>query len=104
MKELPVELKSHTLMTYISVRNTRISDISCISSIISLEELYANDCNVEEITAEWNILPNLTVFQVQSENLKFENIHKSVVNFVSADFVDYSVRCFARSIFSDSNV
>jgi Leucine-rich repeat (LRR) protein len=88
---LPVELKTHALMTYINVRNTKISDVSCISTIISLEELYANECQIEEITSEWNILPNLTVFQVKSNTLRFENIHKSVVNFVSADFVDYSV-------------
>ncbi len=94
LKELPMELKSHTLMTYISVRNTNVSDISCISTIISLEELYANECNVEEITAEWNVLPNLIVFQVRSETLRFEKIHKSVVNFVSAEFVDYSVRFY----------
>ena len=86
-----MELKTHALMTYINVRNTKISDVSCISTIISLEELYANECQLEEITSEWNILPNLTVFQVKSNTLRFENIHKSVVNFVSADFVDYSV-------------
>jgi Leucine-rich repeat (LRR) protein len=91
IRELPIELNSHALMTYISVRNTKISDISCISSIISLEELYANDCCLEEITAAWNLLPNLLVFQVRCETLKFENIHKAVVNFVSAEFVDYSV-------------
>jgi hypothetical protein len=78
-------------MTFISIRNTKISDISCISSIISLEEVHANECLLEEITAEWNVLPNLTVFQVNSETLRFEKIHKSVVDFVSADFVDYSV-------------
>ena len=91
IRELPIELNSHALMTYISVRNTKISDISCISSIVSLEELYANDCCLEEITAAWNLLPNLLVFQVRCKTLKFENIHKAVVNFVSAEFVDYSV-------------
>jgi leucine-rich repeat protein SHOC2 len=91
IKELPIELKNHALMTFISIRNTKISDISCISSIISLEEVHANECLLEEITAEWNVLPNLTVFQVNSETLRFEKIHKSVVDFVSADFVDYSV-------------
>lgn len=91
IKELPIELKSHALMTYISVRNTNITDISCISTIVSLEELYANECKVEEITADWNVLPNLMVFQVGSQTLRFESIHKSVVNFVAAEFVDYSV-------------
>ncbi len=91
VKELPIELKGHALMTYINVRNTKITDISCIASIVSLEELYANDCNLGEITADWNLLPNLLVFQVRCETLKFEKIHKAVVNFVSAEFVDYSV-------------
>jgi hypothetical protein len=87
-------------MTYISIRNTRISDISCISTIVSLEEVYANECNLEEITSEWNVLPNLIVFQVKSDTLHFENIHKSVVNFVSADFVDYSVSAGINAHFS----
>jgi len=91
VKELPIELKGHALMTYINVRNTKITDISCIASIVSLEELFANDCNLGEITADWNLLPNLLVFQVRCETLKFEKIHKAVVNFVSAEFVDYSV-------------
>lgn len=100
IKELPIELKNHALMTYISIRNTMISDISCISTIVSLEEVYANECNLEEITSEWNVLPNLIVFQVKSDTLHFENIHKSVVNFVSADFVDYSVSVGINAHFS----
>jgi Leucine-rich repeat (LRR) protein len=89
--QLPIELKYHTMMTYINVKHTKLSDISCISFIISLEEVYANDCNLKEITSEWNILPNLMVFQVRSDTLKFHHIHKSVVNFIAAEFVDYSV-------------